>query len=99
MPILLVFGDNIAKTPSSLYGVELWRMDIERAKQFVEAVNRHGGDAVLVELPEIGIHGNTHFPFADLNNVEIADHLTKFLKSKGLDRRDNPHSGPGKKAI
>ncbi|WP_371371137.1 alpha/beta fold hydrolase [Sporomusa aerivorans] len=99
MPILVVFGDNIAKTPSSIYGVELWRMDIERAKQFVEAVNRHGGDAVLVELPEFGIHGNTHFPFADLNNVEIADYLTKFLKSKGLDGRNNPHSGPGKKAI
>lgn len=32
--------------------------------------------------------------FADLNNVEIADQLTKFLKSKGLDGRANPHNGP-----
>ncbi|HML87639.1 MAG TPA: hypothetical protein PKA28_04250 [Methylomusa anaerophila] len=49
------------------------------------AVNRHGGDATVVHLPEIGIHGNTHFPFSDLNNVEIADELSKFLKEKGLD--------------
>ena len=37
------------------------------------AVNRHGGDAKLVHLPEIGITGNTHFLMSDLNNVEIAD--------------------------
>jgi hypothetical protein len=36
-------------------------------------------------LPEIGIRGNTHFAFSDLNNLEIADLLTKFLKEKGLD--------------
>ena len=28
---------------------------------------------------------HTHFPFADLNNVQIADLLSKFLKDKGLD--------------
>jgi hypothetical protein len=43
------------------------------------------GDATVVHLPEIGIHGNTHFAFSDLNNVEIADELSKFLKKKGLD--------------
>ncbi|MFR5879950.1 MAG: hypothetical protein ACLUEQ_03600 [Cloacibacillus evryensis] len=40
----------------------------------------------LVHLPEIGIRGNTHFPFSDLNNIEIADLLSKFLKEKGLDK-------------
>lgn len=24
--------------------------------------NQHGGDVTVVHLPEIGIHGNTHFP-------------------------------------
>jgi hypothetical protein len=36
-------------------------------------------------LPEIGIHGNTHFPFSDLNNLEVADVLAKFLEKKGMD--------------
>jgi hypothetical protein len=37
-------------------------------------------------LPKIGITGNTHFPFSDLNNIEIADQMSKFLKEKGLDK-------------
>ena len=52
---------------------------------WADAVNRHGGDVTLVHLPEIGIRGNTHFPFSDLNNVEIANLLSKWLKEKGLD--------------
>jgi hypothetical protein len=48
-------------------------------------VNRHGGDVTVVDLPAIGIRGNTHFPMSDLNNVEIANHLSAFLGSKGLD--------------
>lgn len=48
-------------------------------------MNRHGGDVTLVHLPEAGIRGNTHFSMSDLNNLEIADHLSQFLKQKGLD--------------
>jgi hypothetical protein len=50
-------------------------------------------------LPDIGIKGNSHFPFADLNNIEIADHLEKFLRDKKLDGRNSPHRGPQKKEI
>jgi len=46
-----------------------------------------GGDATLVHLPEIGIRGNTHFPFSDLNNQQIADLMSRFLAKKGLDLR------------
>jgi len=55
------------------------------ARLWTEAINRHGGDATLVHLPEIGIRGNTHFPFSDLNNVEIADLMSDFLARKRLD--------------
>jgi hypothetical protein len=41
--------------------------------------------ATLVHLPEIGIRGNTHFPMSDLNNLQIADQLSKFLTEKKLD--------------
>jgi 4-carboxymuconolactone decarboxylase len=37
-----------------------------------------------VHLPDIGIRGNTHFLFSDLNNVEIADLVSKFLAEKKL---------------
>ena len=52
---------------------------------WAEAINRRGGDVTVVHLPEIGIKGNTHFPFSDLNNIEIADLLSSWLHEKGLD--------------
>ena len=44
-----------------------------------------GGNVTLVHLPEVGVRGNTHFPMSDLNNLEIADLMSKFLKEKGFD--------------
>jgi len=58
---------------------------LEMAKKRAEAINRHGGDATVMHLPEVGIHGNTHSPFSHLNNVEVADVLSKWLKEMGLD--------------
>ena len=55
------------------------------ARQWRDVVNGHGGDVTLVHLPEIGIKGNTHFPLSDLNNIEIADLMSGWLKEKGLD--------------
>lgn len=85
-PIVMYFGDNIGKEVSDELGKENWRTRLALGKLFVEAVNRHGGDATLVELPEIGIYGNTHFLMSDLNNIEIADQLSKWLKEKNLDK-------------
>ena len=62
-----------------------WRARLAMARLWRDAVNRHGGDVTVVHLPEIGIRGNTHFPFSDLNNVEIADQVSKFLAEKRLD--------------
>ena len=56
------------------------------ARQFVEAVNRHGGDATLVHLPEIGIKGNSHFLMQEKNNDEIMKLALAWLKKKGLDK-------------
>jgi hypothetical protein len=57
------------------------------AALFVEAVNSHGGDAQLLHLPDMGVTGNTHFPISDLNNLEVADLLSHYLREQGLDRR------------
>lgn len=85
LPIIIYYGDNIPDAPSSNPGQEQWRAFLAVAKQFCDAVNRHGGDATLVHLPKIGISGNTHFPMSDLNNAEIAAHLFQFLQKKGLE--------------
>lgn len=78
-PIVIYFGDYIVEKPSKNLGDENWRVRIQMARKFVDCVNKHGGDATLVELPKLGIHGNTHFLMLDLNNDVLADLLNKWL--------------------
>jgi hypothetical protein len=85
-PIQIVYGDNIPGTPTNTPG-DIWRIRIEMARLWREAVNRHGGDVEVLHLPEVGVFGNTHFPFSDLNNREVANLLSRYLHRKGLDHR------------
>jgi pimeloyl-ACP methyl ester carboxylesterase len=84
IPIVIYYGDNIPTEPTARRGEDNWRVRLAMARLWVDAVNRHGGDARLVHLPTIGIRGNTHFVFSDLNNVEIADLVSMFLAEKRL---------------
>lgn len=99
MPILIIYGDNIAKEKSDNFNSEVWRISKHRAQQMAERINARGGDAKVLSLPDIGIKGNTHAAFADLNNLEIAKILENFLHEKGLDGRENPHQGPQPKGL
>ncbi|WP_244644335.1 alpha/beta hydrolase [Azorhizobium oxalatiphilum] len=85
IPIVIYYGDNIPTEPTTRRGEDNWRVRLAMARLFVKAINAHGGDARLVHLPEIGIRGNTHFMFSDLNNVQIADQVAGFLAEKKLD--------------
>jgi len=85
IPIVIYYGDNIPQQPTSVVTQDGWRARLQMARLWRDAVNKHGGDVTLIHLPEIGIRGNTHFPFSDLNNIEIADLVSKFLAEKKLD--------------
>jgi pimeloyl-ACP methyl ester carboxylesterase len=85
LPIVIYYGDNFPVQPTSERGQDNWRVRLAMARLWVEAINKHGGDARLVHLPAIGIRGNTHFLMSDLNNVEIADQVSTFLAEKKLD--------------
>ncbi len=84
VPIIIFYGDNIPEKPTANPGQDQWRVRLAMARLWKDAVNRRGGDVTVVHLPEIGIRGNTHFPFSDLNNLDIADLLYRFLEKKGL---------------
>jgi len=49
------------------------------------------GVVTLIHLPDIGIRGNSHFPFSDLNNVQIAELVGDFLQKKHLDGTTMEH--------
>jgi hypothetical protein len=85
IPITVVYGDNIPEQPIANPGQDQWRTRLAMARLWAQAVNGRGGDVSVVHLPELGIRSNTHFAFSDLNNVEIADVLSKFLERNGLD--------------
>ena len=80
LPIQVVWGDNVEKSPT-------YRARLAESRRFVDIVNKYGGQAEVLVLPDAGLKGNTHLPFADLNNVAVADLLSEFLASHGLDRR------------
>lgn len=78
IPIQFVFGDNLDKSPT-------WSGYAQTCREFVNLINARGGKAEILILPSVGIKGNTHIPFADLNNVAVADQLSAFLKREKLD--------------
>lgn len=86
IPIVVYYGDYIPEAETNAASLNFWRTVLATARQWAKVINAHGGDATIVHLPELGIKGNTHFIMSDLNNREIADLLTKWLKQKGLDQ-------------
>lgn len=85
IPIVIYYGDNFPVEPTVERGQDNWRVRLAMARLWVQAVNKHGGDARLVHLPELGIRGNTHFIMSDLNNAQIAGLVSTFLAEKKLD--------------
>lgn len=86
IPIVVYFGDNIPQgdTPVENWGQDNWRVRLNLAKKWEQVMKKYGGDVSIVYLPDIGVKGNTHFLMADLNNVEVADVMEKWLQEKGL---------------
>lgn len=81
---MIIYGDNIPDKPVAMPAQDSWRVRLAMARKWRDVVNKHGGDVTVTHLPEVGIKGNTHFPFTDLNNVQIADLVSRFLKEKNL---------------
>lgn len=86
-PIVIYYGDFIPKKPTDNPYQDFWRASVEMARKFADCINRHGGDAQVVELPDVGVTGNSHFAFAEKNNVEVAKVLQDWLHEKNLDIR------------
>lgn len=83
-PIVLYFGDYIPENGATTLDGSNWEVRLKMAREFVNAINRHGGNATLVEPPKIGINGNSHFMMQELNNDVIANHIYSWLVKNGL---------------
>jgi len=76
-PILMLFGDAIDKDSR---WVTYRKIDTE----YAAAVRAAGGSVDVVQLPDVGIKGNSHMLIMDKNNGEIADLIQKWMTEKGL---------------
>ena len=88
-PIQIIWGDYIPDEPNieltgALRNLDNRRANVVRAKLMTDLINEYGGNAKNIILPEIGIYGNTHWPMADLNNIDIANLLEDFLIQNNL---------------
>jgi hypothetical protein len=90
IPMQFVWGDHLEQPRGP-------QMAVPANRRFVELINSCGGKAEILELAKAGLKGNTHLPFADLNNVAVADLLERFLKQHGLDRPSRPAATASRK--
>lgn len=81
LPILIIYGDNIPSQETGNPYQDYWRAAVEMGKKFAECINKYGGNATVIQLPSIGIHGNTHFPFSDKNSNEVAEVVQKWIQN------------------
>ena len=78
-PIVIYYGDFLATNQVEHIGMDQWRGEMEMAKKMCGVINKYGGHAEVIHLPEIGIKGNTHFLMADKNNTVIADLIERWI--------------------
>jgi pimeloyl-ACP methyl ester carboxylesterase len=76
-PTLMVFGDYVDQHPR-------WATFKKIDTEYAQAVRAAGGTVDWINLPDIGIKGNSHMMMQDKNNAEIANVIQKWLVGKGL---------------
>ena len=77
VPVLMVWGDFVDQHPT-------WATFKKIDTEYANAIKAAGGKVDWINLPEIGIKGNSHMIMQDKNNAEIADVIQKWLVDKGM---------------
>lgn len=80
IPIVIYFGDYIDNGPEDIQSTSFWKGIRDTAVEFEESYNANGGNCTVVNLPDIGITGNSHFMFQELNSEEIAAHVEQWIQ-------------------
>src|SRR5262245_8269955 len=78
-PLLAIYGDYIEQDAR-------WPTIRTNGVKFYDAVRAAGGSADLVDLPKVGIKGNSHMVMMDKNNLAVAELIQDWLARRGLYR-------------
>jgi pimeloyl-ACP methyl ester carboxylesterase len=77
VPMAIIYGDNVKDHPR-------WSKIRQNVHAYAGLARQAGGSVDLIDLPDIGIKGNTHMMMMDKNSDQIADVIQKWLAGKGL---------------
>jgi hypothetical protein len=77
VPTLFVYGDYIA-------GDARWPTIRANGLKFGEAIRAAGGRVDVIDLPSIGIRGNSHMLMMDRNNLKVAEVIQDWLVKQGV---------------
>src|SRR5215471_11810385 len=74
IPTLVMFGDHL-----DMQGPGNWAQSFDTCDKFVQQLKSAGGDAEMMHLPKLGIHGNSHMLMQDKNNLQLADLILDWI--------------------
>jgi pimeloyl-ACP methyl ester carboxylesterase len=77
MPIVVIYGDNAKDHPR-------WGKIRQNVHDYAGLIKQAGGNIETIDLPDIGIKGNTHMMMMDKNSDQVADVMQKWLVAKGF---------------
>jgi pimeloyl-ACP methyl ester carboxylesterase len=77
IPAAIIYGDNAKEHPR-------WGQIRRNVHGYAELIKAAGGSVDLIDLPDIGIKGNTHMMMMDKNSDQVADVIQKWLAAKGF---------------
>ena len=77
IPIVVIYGDNVDKS-------EFFATQHATNLKMVDLAKSVGGSVEIIELPALGLKGNSHFLMMERNNAQIADIVEDWLVKKGL---------------
>jgi hypothetical protein len=76
IPTLIMFGDHLDDIKG---GIANWANSFDTCQKFVDQLKKAGGDAEMMHLPKLGIHGNSHMLMQDKNNLQLADLIIAWI--------------------
>lgn len=71
--IFTLFGDYVELNP-------LWLQLQQKTLHYIEYLQSHGITAQHINLPEVGIYGNSHMSMMDMNNDEVLEIFLKLIE-------------------
>jgi pimeloyl-ACP methyl ester carboxylesterase len=77
IPMAVIYGDNAKDHPR-------WGQIRRNVAGYADAIRSAGGSVDVIDLPDIGIKGNTHMAMMDKNSDQVAGVIQNWLERKGL---------------